>query len=136
MGAEHLRPWKPGQSGNPHGAPKLPEHLRGIKSLSQLEACKIISKYGRMSKEELMVAMENPKVPVVELAVASVFVSAIKYGDCSRLAFLLDRAIGKAPIITETEEEIAARQEIHNLSNQELFRLMKEKLPELEASKE
>lgn len=133
--ARNLVSWKPGQSGNPSGRPKIPEALRGIHSLTQPEVCKIISKYARMEKAELIGASENPKTSALELCIASIFVACIKTGDYTKLSFLLDRAIGKVPVIEETDEDKAARQEIQSLSNDELIRLVTEKLPELTAKK-
>lgn len=131
---ERLRPYhfKPGQSGNPLGRPKAPEYLRKIASLTQIEACKLISKYGRMTMAELTLAIESKTTPVIDLAIASIFNQSILTGDYKRLEFLLDRAIGKAPLIEESEEEVAAREELRNLTNPELLALIKNKIPELE----
>ncbi len=132
MGAEHLRPWKKGQSGNPTGMPRIPDYLRGIASLTQLEVVKVISKYARMTRAELQIAATDANTPMLEVAIASVFAQAAKNGDYTRLSFLLDRAIGKVPVIEPTDEEAAALKDIRDLSDQELLRLVKEKIPELE----
>ncbi len=69
---------------------------------------------------------------MLEVAIASVFAQAAKNGDYTRLSVLLDRAIGKVPVIEPTDEEAAALKDIRDLSDQELLRLVKEKIPELE----
>jgi single-stranded DNA-specific DHH superfamily exonuclease len=124
--------WQPGQSGNPGGKPKLPAELRAIASLTNQEINKYVAKYARMTKDQIDAATLNPNTSVVELAIASIFMNAIRHGDANRLSFLLDRAIGKVPVITETSEEKAARQAIQELSDQELTQLIKQKIPEIE----
>jgi hypothetical protein len=106
--ARNLKPWKPGQSGNPSGMPRIPDALRGIHSLTQLEVVKVVSKYARMTREELQRAITATDIPMLELAVASVFAQSAKRGDYQRLAFLLDRAIGKPKeVVEDTESKLA-----------------------------
>lgn len=136
MGVEHLHPWKPGVSGNPGGRPKLPEALRGIHSLSQLEVTKIVSKYARMNHAELVAVTEGRAAPMLELAIAQIFVQSAKYGDHQRLSFLLDRAIGKVPAVDLTDEETEARRELQGMTDRELLQLVKDKIPELEKAGE
>lgn len=131
MAAEHLKPYhyKPGQSGFAGGRRKIPEHLRLIMSLSQDEVSKIVALYGRMTRDELQVAINNPKTPVIEIAVASIFANAAKHGDYGRLGFLLDRAIGKAPVIPD---EVDPDGELSKLTDAELVARIRRFLPKLE----
>lgn len=133
MAAVDLRGrWLPGQSGNPAGRTKLPEHLRSIKALTQEEACRLVSKYARMHLPEIDAILEARSAPMLDLAIAAIFKVAFEKGDFQRLGFLLDRAIGKIQVLPPTDAETAALQEIRDLSDQELVRLVKEKLPELD----
>jgi hypothetical protein len=84
-----------------------------------------------MTKDELEVAKESPSTSVIELTIAAIFAKSIETGDYTRLSFLLDRAIGKVPVLQETDDETAARDEIRSLSDQELIRLVSEKIPQL-----
>ena len=129
MGAEHLKPWKPGQSGNPSGMPRIPNHLRGIASLTHHEVVKTVSKYARMTRAELQLAVSDPTTPMLEVAIASVFAQAAKNGDYTRLSFLLDRAIGKAPVIEAVGEDMAALREIQALTDDELRERVLKALP-------
>lgn len=131
-----MPPWQPGQSGNPSGRPRIPEAYRAVQSLSQIEACKRISRYARMSPEQIEVAKSLPTTDLLDRCIISIFEKCMQYGDNTRLQFLLDRAIGKAPQLNETDEEKAARQALRDLSDQELVKLVKENLPELEGPKE
>ncbi len=85
-----------------------------------------------MEPQELEDAIKLRKLPVLELAIAQIFAATIVTGDYQRLNFLLDRAIGKVPVIEPTDEEARALEELRALSDQELIRLVKEKIPELE----
>lgn len=123
--------WKPGQCGNPGGRPRVPDGLRHIASLSQAEVCKIVSKYARMTRDELQTALTDAKTPMLEITVASIFAQSAKRGDYTRLAFLLDRSIGKTPVAKE-DEDTAMRNDLKALSNEELIKFAREVLPQLE----
>jgi hypothetical protein len=109
VGVEHLKPFVKGQSGNPGGMPRIPDHLRGIASLTQGEVTKIVSKYARMTCGELQAVGDSADTPVLEVAIASVFMQAIKHGDYTRLAFLLDRAIGKVAATDGFQEGLPSK---------------------------
>lgn len=126
---KNLKPWPKGVSGNPSGKWSLPEDLKGIRNLSQLETTKIISKYARMLLVELNERLKDPKTPVLELAIASIFSKSIAQGDFMRLSFLLDRAIGKVPVTVESDEDVSERDTLAKLSMNELLTLVKENLP-------
>lgn len=87
--------FKPGQSGNPGGRPKLPAALKAIGELTVDEVKRLIAKYARMTKAEVTAAIQNPETPILELNIATIFATGTKSGDYARLAFLLDRTIGK-----------------------------------------
>ncbi len=129
----NLKPrWLPGQSGNPGGRPRMSEEHRSIISLSRIEILKLISKYGRMTGDQLQEAGKSGSTPVIELAIASIFLHSVKNGDYARLAFLLEQALGKVPTSAITDEEAQARKELQELSDSELLKLVKEKIPEFE----
>ncbi len=125
---KNLKPFPAGVSGNQgRGRNNLPEDLKGIKSLSQAEVVKLISKYARMSFEELNAIAKNKAAPVVEIHIASIFLAGITNGDFTRLSFLLDRCVGKAPIIIE--EDDSDRAELKKLTLNELLTFVRTNLP-------
>lgn len=128
----NLRPYPKGVSGNPTGINGIPENLRHIKNLTQPELTKIVSKYARMVISELQKAIKDPTIPVLELSIASIFNKSIQHGDYTRLAFLLERAVGKVPTIVEDEAEFNERAELAKLSMNELLTLVKTTLPEIQ----
>lgn len=129
-GIANLRMFKPGQSGNPGGRPKLPEELKTIHAHSPVEVSRVISKYARMSFDELKEILTSKSRPVLELAVAKLFMTIIEAGDHSKLSFLLDRCIGKVPEMVETDDDSEAREELKKLSLNELLNLVQSNLPE------
>lgn len=126
-----LRSWQKGQSGNPNKIySRLPPELLAIKSFTNKEAIKVISKYARMTYSELLASLGDKKTPCIELAIAEVFKMSIEKGDHIRLSFLLDRSIGKVKEIEpEDDEEIDAVEEVKQLSMAELLTLVKTNLP-------
>lgn len=105
--------------------------MRAISALTSAEASRLISKYARLGHGCLQSVVDNPATPALEASIASIFISSIKHGDYTRLAFLLDRAIGKVPVAIEDDEDRAARREVEDLSDEELVKLVAEKLPQL-----
>lgn len=125
---KNLKPYPAGTSGNTGNRYNpIPEELRGITSLTQRETTKIISKYARMTMTDIEDCLNNPSLPVLDGAICSIFKQSVRKGDFGRLAFLLDRAIGK---IKEIEQEEDSREELSKLSINELLVLVKTHLPE------
>ena len=56
-----------------------------------------------MTQTQLTAALESPSTPMLELSIASILEKGVKNGDAMRLAFLLDRAIGKPAVIEAAE---------------------------------
>lgn len=90
-----LKPFKPGQSGNPGGRPKTPEDLREGRKLNQHELERVINKLLYLDKGQLQEVVRNPETPMLELIAASILAQAAQKGDQQRLEFVLQRMIGK-----------------------------------------
>lgn len=93
---KHLRPFKPGQSGNPGGRPKqllTKEKVKGI-----------LGKFADMTRQQLQDIIKNPESSMLEIMVASIMAKAAKSGDFSRMNFILDRSIGR--VTSEDVESI------------------------------
>jgi len=127
----NLRPWPKGVSGNPGGAVALSPELKAIRSLSQAEVTKIVSKVARMNVSELERAAADQTAPAIEVAIATIFDQSIKKADHARLTFLLDRAIGKVPLVEigDADSDVP----LARLSVEELLQLVKPKPKELGA---
>jgi len=107
--------WKPGQSGNPSGKPK------GLLTVDDVKA--MMYRFWRMSADELLMFLQDPKAPMGELMIASVMARAVKDGDFSRLAFLLDRSVGKV------KEEI--EQTVRSITDEDLDKIPRDALIKL-----
>lgn len=88
----HLRPWKPGQSGNPGGRPKIPDEV----------------------KEALKAATPRAVARLVELMESADERVAIQ--ACNSI---LDRSIGKAPAVPDMDEP-GPEQKLHLTPEQAL----------------
>ncbi len=84
--------FKKGQSGNPSGKPKVPDHLRDVKQFTAEEVNRTIAKYMRLSRNELAEINNNGDLPGFEAVICSIILQAHKSGDFSRLEFCLNRA--------------------------------------------
>ena len=87
--------FKPGQSGNPGGRPKVPGDILEARKLNQAELERIINKYLYMDRESVKAAISSPTTPMMELMVASIVAQAAQKGDQQRLDFVLNRIVGK-----------------------------------------
>lgn len=91
-----LKPFRPGQSGNPSGRSKL--------VLTKQEVDKVMGKFAHMDKDELVGILNDKKAPMLEAMIASVMVRAVTDGDASRLEFLFSRSIGKPRIVEDMQD--------------------------------
>lgn len=87
--------FKPGVSGNPGGKPKAKITINTIRE--------IIERLSLLSRDELEKVIASGDTPVIELQLAAVMNKALKTGDYTGLAFILDRAVGK---VTEVRENL------------------------------
>jgi len=87
--------FKPGQSGNPGGRPKLPEDVKEARQLNRVEFERIVNRHLWMTKAQLQEAIKDPAAPLIETMVGTLIAKAIQAGDHIRLEFILCRLIGK-----------------------------------------
>lgn len=91
--------FKPGQSGNPNGRPQVPIDLKESRSVNKNEFERVLNKYMYMTGPEINSALKSDSLPMMELIVAKILAKAFNEGDQRRLEFVIDRLIGKAPLI-------------------------------------
>lgn len=77
------------------GRPKLPEDLKSARKLNRIEFEETVNKYLFMSFRELQEKMRDPEIPMLDLSICTLLVKASSLGCQKRLAFVLDRVLGK-----------------------------------------
>jgi hypothetical protein len=85
------RDFKPGVSGNPGGAIKLPEDIKQARKLTRVELERILNRFVYMTKQEIIDIARDPKTTGLELMIASLVSKATNEGDYKRISFILDR---------------------------------------------
>lgn len=88
------RDFKPGESGNPDGRPKLPEDIKEARKLNKIELERILNEYMHMPLKDIQARANLPDTPAFEVLLAKIIAEGIKKGDEKRLGFLLDRVVG------------------------------------------
>jgi hypothetical protein len=100
------RPWKPGQSGNSRGRPKMNADVKRFRRAHQLELVRILDTMLAMPREELQLLLASPErrraleikgleePTAFEAMVGGVIWRAISKGDRAALESILDRVVG------------------------------------------
>jgi hypothetical protein len=93
----NLKPFKPGQSGNPGGQPKVPDDLRKARLHNNEEVERSIHKFFNMTRGELRGMLEDDDTPVVDVLVGGIVAKAVSTACHTRATFLLERAGCRLP---------------------------------------
>jgi hypothetical protein len=91
----NLKPFKPGQSGNPAGRPKTPDDILKANRLTAETFARQINKYLHLTVDELNADLSRPDASMIDLLVGGMVMKAAKDHDWQRANFILDRIIGK-----------------------------------------
>lgn len=118
----NLKPFKPGQSGNPLGRPKADPAIKAFKETTYRDFLNSLQKYGAMDPEDLKVELEKPGITVFEVMFGNIVQGAMK-GDKDSRNVLLERLWGK---VTEKHEVADLRKELADVSDERLIDLVKE----------
>lgn len=89
--------WKPGQSGNPNGRPKLNPIQRALKELTVQTYREVIEAVLSGNLDNLQAMAENPKTSALQVGIAKAFANAIKAGDYAVIERIAERIVGKIP---------------------------------------
>lgn len=89
---ENLKPWKPGQSGNPKGMEK---GYGTIKKLTQAQVKTIMDLVLTNDVGAIERIRKDPKTPLLQAWICSIALKGFKTGDHSAIEVLLARSIGK-----------------------------------------
>jgi len=89
------RNFKPGVSGNPNGAPKIPDEIKEARKLNKIQVEEILNKFLNWPLSDLVLFTQKKESPVLEVLVARILLEGIKKGDQVRLEFIFQRLVGK-----------------------------------------
>ncbi len=98
--------WVKGQSGNLKGGPKLNNEYHTTRKLTRPELEAKINKFIAMDRGELIKVGKNPSTKVIDLIIIKILHESVNKGDQVRLAFILDRLIGRPKEIIELKGEL------------------------------
>ncbi len=92
-----------GMSGNPHGKPPLPDHLKKIPLVTGMEVHALISKYMRMTPADMALELQSKTLTILDTMILGIIQKVIDDKDHFRLEMLLNRTAGRvkeAPVVT------------------------------------
>ena len=95
--AANLKPWKPGQSGNPEGSRLHNPAWRAVQAMTHDDMAALLLFVSHSSLAEVEKAAKSDDTPMLQRCVMNCFVTATKKGDTQALERLLGRMIGNKP---------------------------------------
>ena len=111
MGKKNKTSFKPGQSGNLNGRPKLPEEVKEARKYTREQFEVLIADFGDKTTEELLQIARNGKSKSREALLASIIAHGIKKGCQARMGYVMDQSIGKVKDNVSVEGSIRVKVE-------------------------
>lgn len=102
MNEQNLKPFKPGESGNPNGRPRKYVSLLKEQGYKLSEVNDAIQALMSMDLEELKGVAQNPKATVLEVTIAMAIKKSIEKGSLYSIETLLTRVYGKPKELSES----------------------------------
>lgn len=99
---EHLKPtqFKPGQSGNPKGRAVLP--IKGVlREITKEVLGRVIEEALSGNIDNIFKISQSPEVSAMEAILAKCLFEAYKKGDYATYEKIIERIIGKIPVVLE-----------------------------------
>ncbi len=111
--------FKPGQSGNPSGLPKVPKELVSFAPFTADTLKRSVTKTMDKTMEEIEGIAKDKQTKGLEAMIASVIVQAVNKGDYAGLDFLMNRTIGK--VKEQLEVQMPVPTVIKRLNGEEII---------------
>lgn len=94
---QNLKPWQPGQSGNPSGrGGTLPPDIRKLRKANQAELIELVNRLLQMTDAEAIEAVASPDATQLHHATQAV-VGRARGGDVKAFSYLMELAAGRIP---------------------------------------
>lgn len=99
MASDHLKQFhfKPGQTGNPNGRPKIPKEIQSLRRLTRASLELVINRYVHLSYDDLRAQRQNGSLEVIDMAIVSILCKGIETGDQAKVDYVIARLVGKIP---------------------------------------
>lgn len=94
---QNLKPWKPGESGNPQGGRLHNPAWRALKQMSHEDLAALLTFISNATLAEVKAMGQAPDTPMLQRCVLNCFAKATTKGDTQALERLLSRMIGNKP---------------------------------------
>lgn len=125
--------WKKGQSGNPGGVPKRRKDVHVFRQTTYEDFIDNLKYFGSLTKEEMQEDLTHAETTMFEHVFGKMVMQAAD-GDERARNELLNRLWGKPKEILDMSQIITAK--LAMLSNEELIKLAKDSVKQLEGGKE
>lgn len=102
------RDFKPGQSGNPNGRPRLPEDVKEARRLNQVELERVINKYLFMSTRRLEFKFANKSTRALDRMVIGLILKG-SAGNIPSVTLITERLVGKVKTVVEVSRPESKR---------------------------
>ena len=141
-GYDHLKKYhfKPGHSGNPHGAPKtqFKKELRALRGKLNIVAMESIAGMLSMNREQLREVLEDKNSSMIQLQVATLIFHSVEAKDFQIFDGILSRLLGRPHMsvdlsTTDDSKNIEhivqdSRKLIENIKSEDVKKDIKEEL--------
>lgn len=131
---ENLKPFKKGQTGNPHGRPPLSLEAKRLINLTRDEYAKLTTRFLFMNEEELNTIVNNKDAANLDRWVAKLIARGMEDRDHMILNAILNRVIGKE--VEPPKDVNVFVQQLQAMPTREVIELGKEAIKFLEAEYE
>lgn len=101
---QNLKPWKPGQSGNPRGPEK---HVGALRKLTQAQVKVVMDLVLMNDVGSIEKLRKDPKTPLLQAWICSIALKGFKTGDHSAIEVLLARTIGKVKEVVDVNATVS-----------------------------